>query len=308
MSKEEKIKNRIGYFGSSDAKMIAKIGKNGCLNDADRQRIAIYLGLEEQRQFYSGATQLGNTIEEMIFEAIKSKYGDNVTSNPYYKSEKLSKKYGIEIGTHIDYEINYSNGILWIENKATIDGIVKTIDKYKYQLAWHNLLLDEKDSKGTLQLSHYDTNEFEEKGFTAENLSLTVIPKHYFSSEKSFILKGLEIISTEIKNGFHYDKREELYAENLPEKIQNRLIEIKGFFNQIAEAERQIDLFKETMLNIMIEENVKSIKNEFFSLTVVPEGITTSFDKKTFEKENPALVAKYQKQSKRRAYLTIKNY
>ena len=304
MTKEDILKTRKNGLGSSDAKMVAKIAKNGCLNDSDRQRIAIMLGLEERKQFSTEATRMGDAIEEKIFEIIKEKY-PNAISNPYYKSEALSKKYGFDIFNHIDYEVELEDKLIWIENKATKKSAKNTFAEYTSQFVWHQILLDEKaeliGKTPILMFSHYLVEDYTDD-FISENLT---IEKVYLID--TFVDYGLKIISEAIKD-FKYEPREELYADNLPEKIQNRLSEIKGFFNQISEAEKQIDLFKETMLNLMIESNVKSIKNEFFYLTVTPEGVTTTFDKKTFEKENPDLAAKYYKQSKRKAYLTIRNH
>ena len=60
--KNEILETRIGGLGSSDAKMCAKIGRNGVIGVSDRKRIAIMLGLDEQRQFTSAATEHGNFI------------------------------------------------------------------------------------------------------------------------------------------------------------------------------------------------------------------------------------------------------
>jgi len=294
---------RTGGLGSSDAKTVAKIAKNGCLNEADRQRIAIMLGLEEQKQFSTVQTEYGKLIEDKIYQAIITKF-PNAVSNPYYKSEQLSKKYGFNIFNHIDYEIEEDKRLIWIENKATKKEIMETVQTYYAQLAWHYMLLTEKaqimGKQPALYISHYLVTDYID--FVPENLSFLL-----FDKKEDIFTKGFEIISREIKD-FHYEKMEEYYADNLPEETQNKLIQIKNFFSQIAEADKQIDRFKETMLAQMIANNVKSVKNEFFLITMVPDGITTTFDKKKFEREHPKLAKKYNRQSQRKAYLTIKNY
>jgi len=305
--KEEIIEKRTGGLGSSDAAMVAKIGRNGCLSDADRFRIAVMLGLEERKQFYTKATELGNELEELIFEAFQT-HNKSLKSNPYYKSETLSEKYGFDIFNHIDYEYETDGLTIWIENKATIENASKTKDKYKYQFAWHLILLEEKAGvMGGLRLSHYDTNNYEKIGFNSEKLSVFILRNMEFDEEKELIFKGLEIISNEIKNGFQYEQKEELEADNLPEKIQDEIIHISNVLKQIAEQEKKIEDFKVKMLDLMQKNSIKSIKNPFFNITVVPESTTTSFDSTKFKKEHPELSEKYQKQSIRKSYIKITN-
>ncbi|GHT33924.1 hypothetical protein FACS189434_09200 [Bacteroidia bacterium] len=306
--KQEIISTRTGGLGSSDAKMVAKIARNGCLNDADRHRIAIMLGLEEKREFSTVQTEYGNEIEARIFDIIKERY-PNAVSNPYYKSDALSQKYGFDIFNHIDYEVETETSLIWIENKATKKPILDTLNDYQRQFEWHGLLLSEKAEKigkePVLFLSHYLVSDYDEI-FDASKFQL--IRSHQTYKQSMLLFKrGFEVISEAIEN-FEYKKPEELYAECLPEPLQDKLQAVAGYINQITDAEKQIDKFKETMLGLMLENNVKSIRNEFFKITLTGEGVTTTFDKKTFEKENPELAAMYQKQSKRKAFITIKTF
>ncbi len=101
--KQDIIATRMGGLGSSDAKMVEKVGKIGKLAYADKERIAEMLGIIERRQFSTSATALGDLIENQMYEIVKELYPDAV-SNPYYKS-KLSEEYGYDIFNHIDYEV-----------------------------------------------------------------------------------------------------------------------------------------------------------------------------------------------------------
>lgn len=301
----EIIKTRTGGLGSSDAKMVAKIAKNGCLSEADKQRIAIMLGLESKPEFSTEATDYGRYIEDRIFEIIKEKY-PNVVSNPYYKSEELSKKYGFDIFNHIDYEIEEKDKLIWIENKATIKSKKETANIYAEQLGWHTMLLNEKakktGKKPVLFLSYYFVEDYNE--FIPENLSMIQALEN--NAECRFI-RGFEIISEAIKD-FHYEKKEELYAECLPAPLQEKLQNIANYLKQMSETEKQIDNFKETMLGLMLNGGIKSIQNDFFKIILIGETITNTFDKKLFEKENPKMYSKYIRTSKRNPYVTIKIY
>jgi len=301
MNKQEIINKRIGGLGSSDARMVAKIAKNGCLSDADNQRIAIMLGLEQRREFKSLPAEYGNLIEERIFDIIKEKY-PNAVSNPFYKSEVLSKKYGFGIFNHIDYEIETDDKLIWIENKATKKSFNETCAEYNYQLCWHENLLIEKaitiKKMPILLMSHYKVDEYSD--FVAENFTIGEIPhiNHDFS-------KGLEIISEAVKD-FHYEPKEELFADNLPAPVQERMQQISVCLSEIKEAESKVEKFKERMKVLMLDNNIKSIDNDYFRISLVAESFSSSFDKKAFEKEYPELTKKFTKKIKKQSYITLK--
>jgi len=306
MEKNEIKQTRIGGLGSSDARMVAKIAKNGCLSDAVKQRIAIMLGLDENPEFSTEATEYGNLIEQNVFEILKSKY-PNIVSNPYYKSENLSDMYGFGIFNHIDYEIETPKRLIWIENKATKKTFDETFWEYHYQLAWHQMLLNEKskliNKTPVLMLSHYTVEEYNDV-FNPDNFTLK--PVHIEIGD-SFLHKGFSIISEAIKD-FRYEKRESLYADNLPAPLQEKLSGIAECFKRISESEKQIENFKEKMLELMQKGNIKSIQNDFFKILLIGETVSTSFDTKLFQSENPDLAKKYLRQSKRKAFIKINTY
>jgi len=306
MDKQEIIKTRATGLGSSDAKMVDKIGRNGGLSDADRQRIAIMLGLEEKKEFRSIPTDYGNFIEEKVFEIIKESYPDAV-SNPFYKSESLSEKYGFGIFGHIDYEVETKNWLIWIENKATKESFNETLNSYSEQLSWHHMLLNEKaESTGkfpVLMLSHYKVDEYSEV-FIPENFKIKKIEALHNTSSFE---KGFEIISEAIKD-FKYEPKEELYSESLPAPIKEKMQQIVACIIEIKEAEKQVNEFKERMKELMSENNVKSIINDFFKITLVGETMTETFDKKSLEREYPEIAKKFTKQVNKQSYIILKTY
>lgn len=307
--KEEIIQTRKGGLGSSDAKMVAKTARNGCLSEPDRQRIAIMLGLEKKPQFSTEATEYGNFIEDLIFEIIKGE-DPNAVSNPYYKSEQLSEKYGFDIFNHIDYEIETEDNLIWIENKATKDDRWTAMQAYESQLAWHWMLLKEKayfaGKKPQLMFSHYTVNNYE-RDFNADNFKIIALngEKHVLDRVETDLRKGFEIISEAIKD-FKYEPREELYAENLPVQIQEKMQQIAACIIEAEAAEKKILEFKERMKELMNGNNVKSIASEYFKITLVGESTTTSFDKKAFEREYPELAGRFTKKSKKDSYILLK--
>ena len=302
--KQEIINTRVGGLGSSDAKMVVGIAERGQLNYADKERIAVMLGLTEKRQITSKAIELGNIIEDAVFEVFKTQFGENITSNPRYVIE-LHLDY--RVSNHIDFEISTPDELIWIEHKSTIHGISQALEDYKYQLAWHTMLGQDKalneGKKFRLMLSHYDTNDFDGE-FNADKLNIVEVKpnKHYIDK----IGKGLLIINEALPT-FTWEKNEGiLHASSLPTEINDKCEMMATHLRKIKELTEQIDTFKSKMCELMVANNVKSIVTDAFSITLVEQSVSTTFDKSKFTKEHPDMVAQYEKKSIRKPYVTIK--
>jgi len=167
-------------------------------------------------------------------------------SNPFYQSEKLSEKYGFEVFNHIDFEVETDQKLIWIECKATTKNTTQTLYDYKEQLYWHEMLLSEKTEKlgkkPVLMLAHYHVLDYDH--FNTERLTINTIVDADLVSKTDFS-KGLEILSQTIKNGFDYQKQEELYADNLPAPVQEQMQKIQNYYQTIKHANEQIAKFKE---------------------------------------------------------------
>lgn len=302
--KQEIINTRVGGLGSSDAKMVVAIAERGTLNYADKERIAVMLGLAEKRQITSKAIELGNIIEDAVFDVFKTQFGENIVSNPRYTME-LNLDY--RIGNHIDFEISTDSTLIWIEHKSTIHGINQALEDYKYQLAWHAMLgQDKAQAEGKqfkLMLSHYDTNDFAGE-FNADKLSIVAVPtnKHYIDK----IEEGLLIIN-EALPAFEWEPNEGiLHASSLPAEINDKCEMMATHLRKIKELTEQVDTFKQRMCELMVANNVKSIVTDAFTITFVELSVSTTFDKSKFAKEHPDMVAQYEKKSIRKPYVTIK--
>lgn len=314
--KQEIVNTRVGGLGSSDAKMVVGIAERGTLNYADKERIAVMLGLAEKRQISSKAIELGNIIEDAVFEVLnnptaiekmlKLKKGTpvTITSNPRYTME-LNLDY--RVSNHIDFEISTDSTLIWIEHKSTIHGINQAIEDYKYQLAWHAMLGEYKaQAEGKqfkLMLSHYDTNDFAGE-FNADKLNLVAVEpnKHYIDK----IGKGLLIINDALPT-FEWQPNEGiLHASSLPAEINDKCEMMADYLRKIKEMTEQVDTFKQRMCELMVANNVKSIVTDAFTITLVEQSVSTTFDKAKFTKDHPDMVAQYEKKSIRKPYVTIK--
>lgn len=302
--KQEIINTRVGGLGSSDAKMVVGIAERGTINYADKERIAVMLGLAEKRQITSKAIELGNIIEDAVFDVFKTQFGENIVSNPRYEIQ-LYLDY--RVSNHIDFEISTHNTLIWIEHKSTIHGINQALEDYKYQLAWHAMLGEDKalneGKQFKLYLSHYDTNDFDGE-FNADKLNIVAVTpnKHYIDK----IGKGLMIINEALPN-FTWEKNEGiLHASSLPAEINDKCEQMATHLRKIKEMTEQVDTFKTRMCELMTANNVKSIVTDAFTITLVEQSVSTTFDKSKFAKEHPDMVAQYEKKSIRKPYVTIK--
>ena len=315
--KQEIINTRVGGLGSSDAKMVVGIAERGTLNYADKERIAIMLGLAECKQFSTHATELGNILEQAVFEIVnnpkaiadilKLEEGTplKIESNPRYTMEIPSITF--RVCNHIDFAVNTPDTLIWIEHKSTIHGIGRAQEDYKHQLAWHTMLgQDKAQAEGKefkLFLSHYDTNEFDGT-FEADKLSIVEVTPNTHLIDK--ICKGLLSINEQIPT-FEWQPNEGiLHASSLPAEINDKCEMMATHLRKIKELTEQVDQFKQRMCELMVANNVKSIVTDAFTITLVEQSVSTTFDKSKFAKEHPDMVAQYEKKSIRKPYVTIK--
>jgi hypothetical protein len=81
---------------------------------------------------------------------------------------------------------------------------------------------------------------------------------------------------------------------------------IATHLRKIKEMTEQVDQFKSRMCELMVANNVKSIVTDAFTITLVEQSVSTTFDKSKFAKEHPDMVAQYEKKQTRKPYVTIK--
>lgn len=299
---------RAQGLGSSDAKMVAQVGRSGIVHEAAKFRLAQMLGIEDLKRFSVSATRKGNRIEDEVFAALKKTFPQS-TSNPFYISDELTSIYGFGVFNHIDYEIVKDGRLIWVEHKTTVTSYNDLLSDYKDQLAWHWMLLNEKAKKlelfPDLKLSHYFANDDEFEEFDGNKLTVNYFDVKMLYPIIDEIKNGLKIIANFLPT-FEYEKKEEVYLEMLPAEIQQKTVEVYEILKSIDEANKKVDEFKEQMLNLMEKANVKSIKNDYFAITRVAESATVSFDSKKFKLENPELAKKYEKTVNKKSYITIK--
>jgi len=302
--KEEILKTRLGGLGSSDAKMVASVGRTGKLNQTARRRIAEMLNLVERKEFSTRATEVGNEIEQAIFNAIHD-VDSRAVSNPYFKSNFLSEMYGFDIMNHIDIELITDEKVIWYEVKATIHTHEQTIDQYIDQLAWHQTLLNQKakheSKEPVLVLAHYDTSSGISE-FHPDKLTVKRINKDILRRSAKEINEGLRIIYESLP-GFKYLPDS---VGNLPAETHEYIDQINYLLRVAKEAEDKAEEFKERLKSEMEKYNIRTIDNEYFHCTFIPETVQSRFDSNALKKDDPETYSRYLKNSSVKSSIKIK--
>ncbi|MDN5292544.1 MAG: hypothetical protein PWQ06_2783 [Anaerophaga sp.] len=288
-------KTRKGNLGSSDAKMVAKIAKLGKISKSDKSRIAEVLGLYETPNVYTSAMREGHEVEELFYQAILQIFS-GAKSNPIFVSKIKPKHFNVI--NHIDVEVEKEDKVLWFEHKATKHQSIDEVEEeYKWQLQWHMMLLKERAcEKGySLKLAWFNTTT---KEFSYKEIQ--EVPEMI-----EHLKKGIEIIDQACEK-FEWEKPEELPVEYLAAPVQKKVEEVASALREIDNLNKKVEEFKKKLLDIMLSDNIKSIKNDYISITLVPESETVTFDAKKFKAENKELSEKYSKVVKKKPYIIIK--
>ena len=111
----------------------------------------------------------------------------------------------------------------------------------------------------------------------------------------------------------YYDG-DDVDADMLPVAVKSQFDDVAAMLVEIKEREAKVDEFKKRLYDFMLEKDIKSIKNDVFSITRVDPTESKTFDAKRYlddeAKAHPRkvkkLVAKYTKTTKRKGYAVIK--
>jgi hypothetical protein len=292
--KNEIEQTRLLGFGSSDAKMICSVGKNSILNETAKKRIAQLLGIIDKENITTGAMEAGNEIEAAIFNIVAEKF-PNAVSNPRYTSTGLVYE-NFKVFNHIDIEVVTEKTLIWYEIKSSIKDVDTIQQQYSEQLALHYMLLQEKarllNKDFELFLVHYDTTtgttDFQSKKITIKVINLSDVFTFF-----DLIEKGLTIIDKAIP-AFEYNVQN-ITDESLPLEYKEILPKLAFLLNTAKEYEQQAEYFKEKLKLFMSENNVKQLKNEYFTATYSPATTRASFDSKKLLVEKPEIYKEYNK-------------
>lgn len=312
--KDEIISSRVGNLGGSDARILAAIAKNGCVQRAQVERLAIAKGLYERPNITNIAMQYGDFIENMIYDSLVQ-VDERWESNKCFRSQKYGRE-GLGLLVHIDFSLFDESRdkplLLWVECKATTTDIEQTYKDYKEQLYVEYVLgkelAEQLGADFKLELCHYDASVmFEDESqlqfaFDPDKISRK---KVIFKKPVFDIASGMDIAAQYVSEMTEY-KREEIDWDYLPAEVQEQMKQVNNILVSIKEKQDSIEEFKSRFYDFLCKNEIKSVKTPYFTISRVDEVISMQFDKVKFASEHPELVAEYQKEVKKKGYVLIK--
>lgn len=312
--KDEIISSRVGNLGGSDARILAAIAKNGCVQRAQVERLAIAKGLYERPNITNIAMQYGDFIENMIYDSLVQ-VDERWESNKCFRSQKYGRE-GLGLLVHIDFSLFDESRdkplLLWVECKATTTDIEQTYKDYKEQLYVEYVLgkelAEQLGADFKLELCHYDASVmFEDESqlqfaFDPDKISRK---KVIFKKPVFDIASGMDIAAQYVSEMTEY-KREEIDWDYLPAEVQEQMKQVNNILVSIKEKQDSIEEFKSRFYDFLCKNEIKSVKTPYFTISRVDEAISMQFDKVKFASEHPELIAEYQKEVKKKGYVLIK--
>lgn len=280
-------------FGSGDARNIALLGKTKIPSMGLIRRIAELKGYVQPIPITSPAIELGIDIERSIAEMLPK-----AVHNPKYVSQELSRP-EYEIRNHIDYESETPTKVVWVELKTSIRTLYECLDSYRQQLAWHYMLLNErkgsKEGELYLVVANPETGSVEQYQITRKDIEY----------ELECIKIGLELLPDiwEDVNGFN--EQPEICGDLLPEKLQQKAMDVADAIREIERLNQSLDAFKAQILELMQQANVKSIRFDGLSITLVPESVSSGIDSKMLKEKYPEIAKECSRVTSRGAYIKI---
>lgn len=312
--KDEIISSRVGNLGGADARILAAIAKNGCVQRAQVERLAIVKGLYERPNITNLAMQYGDFIENMIYDSLVQ-VDERWESNKCFRSQKYGRE-GLGLLVHIDFSLFDESRdkplLLWVECKATTTDIEQTYKDYKEQLYVEYVLgkelAEQLGADFKLELCHYDASVmFEDEfqlqfAFDPDKISRK---KVIFKKPVFDISSGMDIAAQYVSEMTEY-KREEIDWDYLPAEVQEQMKQVNNILVSIKEKQDSIEEFKSRFYDFLCKNEIKSVKTPYFTISRVDESVSIQFDKVRFTAEHPELAAKYQRAVKKKGYVLIK--
>ena len=287
--KQEIINTRKGCLGGSDARMLMSIADIGSIPNSALKRLAICKGLKEPEQFTNAAMEFGNFIEECVFKSLHDT-DDRWQSNPRIASEKYSRK-NVKCIDHVDFLLqdDEKKELTLGECKATRLTFQQTRDEYIAQLYHHYLLGSEIAKKigykVKVVLCHYLTDGVDvanEREFDPSRLTVKVLRNMDKLSSQYKLAEAMDIVDKFLETFDSYYDGDEIPYELLPVSVKEQFDKATELLTEIMQREEIVDKFKEKLYEFLLEKNIKSIKNDAWTITRVDASSTKQFNSKKY--------------------------
>lgn len=287
--KQEIINTRKGCLGGSDARMLMSIADVGSIPNSALKRLAICKGLKEHEQFTNAAMEFGNYIEECVFKSLHDT-DERWQSNPCIVSEKYSRK-NVKCIDHVDFLLqdDEKKELTLGECKATRLTFQQTRDEYIAQLYHHYLLGSEIAKKigykVKVVLCHYLTDGIDvanEREFDPSRLTVKVLRNMDKLSSQYKLAEAMDIVDKFLETFDSYYDGDEIPYELLPVIVKEQFDKVTELLTEIMQREDIVDKFKEKLYEFLLEKNIKSIKNDAWTITRVDASSTKQFNSKKY--------------------------
>jgi len=287
--KENIAATRLGCLGSSDGRVLLQVAVANCVPKSAYKRMAVVKGLIPQEEIpRTDAIKAGDDVEMMVFNHLKA-MDDRYESNPLWVSEKYSKK-NVKLISHPDLVLvdEEHKAINVYEVKTTKFNYEQTRQTYKAQLFIHNVIAKEKaiergsEWTARLFLVHYSTDGLDLSQGVDFDPSRLTIKRVQFASAFFDVNKAMTIVDAFLDDFTEYYDGDEIDSEYLPDIVKQEFDVITNALAEIKEREQKVEEFKSRLFAFMDIHNIKSIKNDNWSITRVDATESHTFDYKEF--------------------------
>ena len=127
-------------------------------------------------------------------------------------------------------------------------------------------------------------------------------------------MRGMNLVNDFLETFTEYYEGDEIDANLLPTNVKSQFDDVAAMLVEIKERESKVEKFKQRLYQFMVDKDIKSIKNDVFSITRVDPTISKSFDAKKYvadlikkyPRKSKKIIADYTKETKRKGYAAIK--
>ena len=276
---------RVGGFGGSDAAMFYRVGLKGlsALTNSDKKRIRVAKGIDEYKPIHvNEAMQRGHDFEDW--------YSENYQSATMERERKFSKNLSKNFDTffHADFSDTF---IYELKTTVNTDEVLST---YEAQLQWQHMISG---------LPVYVV--ISDSSLPFKNCSEPIEVKR---NEKiiEILLNGIKLLDDNWDT-LDLEVGEEWNESDLMPFEKNDINVFTSYLQRIQQLEELAEESKQKVFQFMKDNNIKSLKSDFYTVTFVPESTTSTLDKKKLFTEHPEInESDYIKTSQKKAYITVK--
>lgn len=290
---EEIRATRVGGFGGSDAAMVLAIAKsieNGeQLTTTQRHRLNQLKGIEQVPQFSNSDTEAGHRFEDEVSGTLHQDW----TREQVIYDEKGDLYENFMVFAHADFYLTNTNSVKECKWTRTLnlDGLR---ERYQPQLQWYYML-----GAHAVSLAYCIVNG--ESG--EEDRGCVDVPRD--DNMIDDLRAALRLIDSRF--GEIDTEITELDDTDIPDNIRQEILIMRELTQKIKELEEARDQHRASVQEWMESKKAVKAAGWWGSVTYTAASERKDFDKKSFGKDHPDLLAAYsQKVTKKAAYITAK--